>query len=120
MNSSWYPNLETLFKSLADEFPELGSDWLSHLRQGYTPTALAQEMAIRLREKEREAQAKLSACQETFEDFKRNVEPQERQLRAQLDSKIQAELAQEEKIIRLNRIIAQQQKQLNNLLGNND
>jgi len=122
MMNSWHTTppteLETLFTAIKEELPKLGAYWLGRLEQGYTPQQLAAEIAIDLRQGKRQLEKELEDAQQALYEFEALAERQLEGLRSQL--KVEKNIAQEkeEKFIALNRIIAQQQEQLNALLGN--
>jgi len=122
MMNSWHTTppteLETLFTAIKEELPKLGAYWLGRLEQGYTPQQLAVEIAIDLRQEKRQLEKELEDAQQALYEFEALAERQLEGLRSQL--KVEKNIAQEkeEKFIALNRIIAQQQEQLNALLGN--
>ncbi len=122
MMNSWHTTppteLETLFTAIKEELPKLGAYWLGRLEQGYTPQQLAAEIAIDLRQEKRQLEKELEDAQQALYEFEALAERQLEGLRSQL--KVEKNIAQEkeEKFIALNRIIAQQQEQLNALLGN--
>ena len=122
MMNTWHTTppteLETLFTAIKEELPKLGAYWLGRLEQGYTPKQLAAEIAIDLRQGKRQLEKELEDAQQALYEFEALAERQLEGLRSQL--KVEKNIAQEkeEKFIALNRIIAQQQEQLNALLGN--
>ncbi len=122
MMNSWHTTppteLETLFTAIKEELPKLGAYWLGRLEQGYTPQQLAAEIAIDLRQEKRQLEKELEDAQQALYESEALAERQLEGLRSQL--KVEKNIAQEkeEKFIALNRIIAQQQEQLNALLGN--
>ena len=111
-------DLETLFSALKEEFPELGTYWLNRLAKGYSPRQLAEEMAIDLRQEKRDRQRALEKSQEALLRLEKSVETLQAEWQKKLDFVENLADEQEEKIQALNRITAQQQTQLNALLGN--
>ena len=122
MMNTWHTiystDLEILLKALEEELPELGSAWRKRLAQGYTAEALASDMAIDLREQARQAKKSIDDAQQALLQSVEQAKNQQEALEILLEKKESACQALAEKIIALNRIIAQQQEQLNALLGN--
>lgn len=110
--------LQTIFTTLKEELPRLGSYWLNCLQRGYTASQLATEIAIDLRQEERQAQKKLDDSQQALRQHEEQSEQQIQTLRSQLNAESLLRKERERTIVELNRIIAQQQGQLNTLLGN--
>ena len=96
----------------------MGAYWLNRLEQGYTSQQLAAEMAIDLRQEKRQQEKELKDAQQALCQSEELFERQLAELHSQLESEKKVAQEKEEKFSALNRIIAQQQEQLNALLGN--
>jgi hypothetical protein len=124
MMNTWHTtpptDLEILFTALKKEFPKLGTYWLNRLEQGYTPQQLAAEMSIDIRQEKRAIEKSLEDAQKALSQSEKLAERELEELRYELEAQNNIAQEKEEKIITLNRIIAQQQEQLNALLGNDD
>jgi hypothetical protein len=117
-NTTSPTELEILFTALKEEFPEMGTYWLNCLERRYTPQQLAAEMAIDLRQEKRQQEKELEDAQQALYQSEELFERQLEELRSKLEIEKNIAQEKEEKFIALNRIIAQQQEQLNALLGN--
>ena len=95
----------------------MGAFWLNRLAKGYSPRQLAEEMAIDLRQEKREWQSKLNDSQTALLQLKTSVEALQAEWQEKLDTAENLADEQKEKIQELNHIVAQQQTQLNALLG---
>ena len=124
MMNTWHTtpptDLETLFTALKKELPQFGAYWLNCLERKYTPQQIAAEMAIDIRQEKRQREKELKDAQQAVSQSEELVERQLAVLRSELETQNNIAQEKEEKIIALNRIIAQQQEQLNALLGNDD
>jgi hypothetical protein len=113
-------DLAILFTALKEEFPKMGAYWLNCLEKKYTPQQLAEEMAIDLRQEKRQQEKKLEDTQQALYRSEELTEHALAELRSELETEKNIAQEKEEKFIALNQIIAQQQEQLNALLGNDD
>jgi len=111
-------DLAIIFTTLKKELPKMGAFWLNRLAKGYSPRQLAEEMAIDLRQEKREWQSKLNDSQTALLQLKTSVEALQAEWQEKLDTAENLADEQKEKIQELNHIVAQQQTQLNALLGN--
>ena len=122
MMNSWHTTppteLEILFTALKEELPKLGTYWLNCLERGYIPQQLATEMAIDLRQEKRLLEKSLEDAQQALYKSEELAERKLEELRSELEIEKNIAQEKEEKFSALNRIIAQQQEQLNTLLGN--